>query len=156
VIASTKFSEEISRFPIYVPPLSQRLDDLPELVNAPSCRFASSKNTPTPRVTRHAIAALKSFSWRRNISELAIVVEKLVVFSCTGVISRRDVHAVLDELPSAIKILRQQGEAQMKQELIELLRSTGGNFAEAARRTRMSRGAIIYRAKKFGLIPESR
>jgi transcriptional regulator with GAF, ATPase, and Fis domain len=41
---------------------------------------------------------------------------------------------------------------RQRDELIAMLDATGGNLAEAARRMSMSRGAIIYRAQKFGLL----
>jgi transcriptional regulator with GAF, ATPase, and Fis domain len=39
-----------------------------------------------------------------------------------------------------------------RDELLSILDSTGGNLAEAARRMNLSRGAVIYRAQKFGLL----
>jgi transcriptional regulator with GAF, ATPase, and Fis domain len=41
---------------------------------------------------------------------------------------------------------------RQRDELLAMLDSTGGNLAEAARRMEMSRGAVIYRAQKFGLL----
>jgi transcriptional regulator with GAF, ATPase, and Fis domain len=52
--------------------------------------------------------------------------------------------------------MRRALDGRQRAELVSLLRETGGNLAEVARRLGMSRGAIIYRAQKFGLLPERR
>jgi transcriptional regulator with GAF, ATPase, and Fis domain len=54
--------------------------------------------------------------------------------------------------PASIVSLRHEAMRRQREELITTLDATGGNLAEAARRLGMSRGAVIYRAQKFGLL----
>jgi transcriptional regulator of acetoin/glycerol metabolism len=84
------------------------------------------------------------------------MMERLVAFSESGLISKTDVVRAFEETPGGVGSHRSLARQQMKSELEELLRETGGNLAEVARRLGMSRGAIIYRAQKFGLLPERR
>ena len=51
--------------------------------------------------------------------------------------------------------LREQRERRQRDELIALLESCGGNIAEVARRLDLSRGAVTYRAQKYGLLPRT-
>ena len=56
-------------------------------------------------------------------------------------------------MPGSVASLRQQHSQQQREELMVLLEHCGGNLAEVARRLDISRGAVIYRAQKFGLLP---
>jgi len=84
---------------------------------------------------------------------LAQVVEKLVAFSPSGDVTRERVREVLGESPDSVALLRHQRNQQQREELVALLESCGGNLAEVARRLEISRGAVIYRAQKHGLLP---
>jgi transcriptional regulator of acetoin/glycerol metabolism len=86
------------------------------------------------------------------VSHLAAVVEKLVAFSPNGLVTRRIVSSILAESPASVDALRQVAQRRQRDELVGILDQTGGNLAEAARRMGMSRGAVIYRAQKFGLL----
>jgi transcriptional regulator of acetoin/glycerol metabolism len=87
------------------------------------------------------------------VRELKAVIERLVVFAHDGRITRDHVRSVLDEKATTVASLRRASEERQRRELMELLQETGGNLAEAARRLGMSRGAVIYRAQKFRLLP---
>jgi two-component system NtrC family response regulator len=105
------------------------------------------------RFDRSAVALLRSLAWPGNVRELAQVVEKLVAFSPGGDVTRERVREVLGESPDSVASLRQQQKKKQREELIALLESCGGNLAEVARRLEISRGAVIYRAQKHGLLP---
>jgi DNA-binding NtrC family response regulator len=144
---------EIGRFSIEVSPLRERLDDLGELARALASEAGSKLGGRTVRITAPAIAALRSYSWPGNVRELKAVIERLVVFAHDGRITRDHVRSVLDEKATTVASLRRASEERQRRELMELLQETGGNLAEAARRLGMSRGAVIYRAQKFRLLP---
>ena len=77
-----------------------------------------------------------------------------MAFSPEGIVTQRVVSFILEEAPAGVVTLRQDALRRQRDELIAILDATGGNLAEAARRMSMSRGAVIYRAQKFGLLPK--
>jgi DNA-binding NtrC family response regulator len=144
----------ISRFAIELPPLRERIEDLAELSRALVARTAEDMGRSAVRLTPPAIAALRRHTWPHNLRELQVVIEKLVAFAQSGRITREDVRRVLNEGATSVAALRRKTREEQRQELVSLLEECGGNLAEAARRINMSRGAVIYRAKKFGLLPD--
>lgn len=144
----------ISRFAIELPPLRERIEDLAALARTLVAKAAAEMGRSEVRLTPPAIAALRCCAWPHNLRELQVAIEKLVAFAQKGRITREDVRSVLDEGSASVASLRLKTKEEQRQELVSLLKESGGNLAEAARRINMSRGAIIYRAKKFGLLPD--
>jgi DNA-binding NtrC family response regulator len=144
----------ISRFAIELPPLRERIEDLAALSRALVEKAAVEMGRSQVRLTPPAIAALRCCAWPENLRGLQSTIEKLVAFAQKGRVTREDVHDVLNEGSTSVASLRLKTREQQRQELVSLLEESGGNLAEAARRINMSRGAVIYRAKKFGLLPD--
>jgi two-component system response regulator GlrR len=145
---------QISRFAIELPPLRERIEDLAALSRTLVAKAAAEMGRSEVRLTPPAIAALRCCAWPHNLRELQVAIEKLVAFAQKGRITREDVRSVLDEGSASVASLRLKTKEEQRQELVSLLKESGGNLAEAARRINMSRGAVIYRAKKFGLLPD--
>jgi DNA-binding NtrC family response regulator len=150
----TTLATQLSRFTIELLPLRERIEDLAELSRTLVAKAAAEMGRSAVRLTPPAIAALRCCAWPGNLRELQVVIEKLVAFAQNGRIGREDVRSVLKENSMTVASLRRKTKEEQRQELVSLLRESGGNLAEAARRVNMSRGAIIYRAKKFGLLPD--
>jgi len=68
-------------FPIRLPPLRERLDDLPLLVEYLVQRYAAKAGKSIRQVTRPTLDLLRSYSWPGNIRELQNVIERAVVLS---------------------------------------------------------------------------
>ena len=75
---------------IQVPPLRERLEDIPLLVDHFMKLSCEHQHMPQPQVTEEAIAALKELPWRGNIRELSNMVERLLIL-CGSTITREDV-----------------------------------------------------------------
>ena len=61
-------------------------------------------------------------------------------------------HALYVSDESLVARLREENRSQERSALLEVLRKSGGNLSEAARILGKSRGAVRYRARKFGFI----
>jgi DNA-binding NtrC family response regulator len=144
----------LGRFAIDLPPLRERIEDVGPLAHDLARRAAQRMGRPRVVFTAPAIRLLQRQSWPGNIAELEGIVEKLVAFSPQGQVTRRHVTSMLRESPASVRSLRRAAERRQREELLELLDATGGNLAEVARRLEVSRGAVIYRAQKFGLMPK--
>jgi DNA-binding NtrC family response regulator len=81
--------------PIKAPPLRERLEDIPALVQHFVAQFSRENNRRPARFSQQSIEALKQARWRGNIRELKNVVERLLIMSDRDVIDGDDVRAVV-------------------------------------------------------------
>jgi DNA-binding NtrC family response regulator len=149
-------ADKLQRFAILLPPLRERLEDVAQLAPLLAARIGAAMGRPGVQLDRGALALLREQQWPGNVRELAGVLERLVAFSARGAITRERVREVLGESPGGVDSLRLRREAQQREELVALLADCRGNLAEVARRQNLSRGAVIYRAQKHGLLPKPR
>lgn len=95
-IARGNFREDLfhrlSVIVLYVPPLSERRDDIPQLVNYFLETLCSEYNVPRKSIDEAALAELTSMEWRGNVREVHNVVERLVVLG-SQTITRDEVLA---------------------------------------------------------------
>ena len=147
-----KLAETVLRFVVNIPPLRERPEDVIPLAASLSHDLSRRIGRSHVTFTAPALKLLQQQPWPGNVAQLATAIEKLVAFSPDGLVTRRLVSSLIEETPASIVSLRQAASRRQRDELIAILDQTGGNLAEAARRMSMSRGAIIYRAQKFGLL----
>ena len=69
---------------IHVPPLRDRVEDIPELVDHFATRFSEHYQMPCPVIDREAMAWLTSYSWPGNVRELRNLVERFVITGKAG------------------------------------------------------------------------
>ncbi len=151
-----KLAELLLRFRIALPPLRDRLEDVPDLVKSLLPGLGARLGGSEIRVTRPALAALRSHDWPGNVTELASVIERVVAFSPDRTVSKAGVEASFAESSEGVSSARERRHRDQRAELVMLLDSCGGNLAEVARRLGISRGAVIYRAHKYGLLAKPR
>jgi len=149
-----ELARSLSRFRVTLAPLRYRLEDIDELVRVIGGRISRKIGRSNFVLTRSSVRSLRCQFWPGNVRELSETIERLLAFSEEGRITRRDVTLVLQEKESKLISARTTVERAQRDELIRHLQATGGNLAEVGRRIGMSRGAIIYRAQKFGLMPQ--
>ena len=98
-IAQGRFREDLyfrlSVIPIRVPPLRERLEDIPGLVTHFVAQFSRENNRRPVRFSPQAIEALQQSKWRGNIRELKNVVERLLIMVPRDVIEASDVRSVV-------------------------------------------------------------
>jgi two-component system, NtrC family, nitrogen regulation response regulator NtrX len=161
-VSSGSFREDLyfrlNVFPIQLPPLRERLEDLPALV-----RYLAERVRPRQPAsfTDAALAALASYSWPGNVRELANLVERLSILSGAVV----DAPAVRQVLRNPSSTLPPAGtpSAQLGRSLSDALddyeRSligaaldqADGNMAEAARILQTDRANLYRRMRRLGL-----
>jgi DNA-binding NtrC family response regulator len=150
------FAARLLRFTLELPPLRERPEDVPDLVRWLADRAADRIGHRRVGFTQPALRLLAAQSWPGNLGDLATAVERLVAFSAGERVSRAEVSAVLEESPLGVVSSRRLHDRRQREELIALIDEAGGNLAEVARRLEMSRGGVIYRAQKFGLLSRRR
>lgn len=145
-------ARRLLRFRIPIAPLRERPEDIGPIAASVAERIAVEMGRTRVRLDRAAIALLRARTWVGNVRDLASIVEKLVAFSPDGEVTAARVREVLGESPDSVASMRIQKQQKQREELVSLLETCGGNLAEVARRLEISRGAVIYRAQKHGLI----
>jgi len=144
--------------PIDIPPLRERKEDIPGLVDHFLARLGRESGKEIRGVTPAALRQLVSFHWPGNVRELENIIERAVALSGDEVLDVADIH--LDVSPAAASnahgfLPNGTTLEQWEDEMIrEALRRANGNKSQAARLLGLSRNALRYRLAKIGVPDE--
>ena len=150
-------------FPITLPPLRQRLDDLPLLIDHFVQQVVPSLGVNPPNVTDEAMRALMNYNWPGNIRELRNIVERCTLLADGGDMSLaslppeisgpRAVQAGLDcvDAESNASAAGSKLATQERATILQALEEAKWNQSAAARALGISRDHLRYRIKKYGL-----
>ena len=149
---------------IPVPPLRERVEDIPELALHFLRLYAQRANRAVTSIDDDALAALKGFGWPGNIRQLENIIERAVVVAEGPMIT---LHELGPDLQPAGEVLaaaalrsrpippgrfrREEREQREKEQLVRALAAASGNKAEAAREPGLARSTLLSKLKKFGL-----
>jgi DNA-binding NtrC family response regulator len=149
---------------ISVPPLRDRLDDLPALARAAVDRVSRALEIPAPAIGDSFFEPLRQHHWPGNVRELFNVVERILVRERTVELEADDLAGLLvpvaprsprepigDFRTAASPIDLTPSEQADAIRLEEALRATGGNVSRVSRRLEMPRGTIRHRIRKYRL-----
>jgi DNA-binding NtrC family response regulator len=159
--------------PIHIPPLRERIDDIPLLVNHFIHIFNRKFNKNISRVTTQVMSRLMQYDWPGNVRELENVLERAFVITENDIIDTiifsHDVtaspsreafpHSVDTEIP--FKVARAMVEKRFeKAYLQEALNRYGGNVTETARMTGINPRTLWRKMKEYAIerdraIPQS-
>lgn len=135
---------------VQVPPLRHHLDDLPELVSALLARLARGADL---RCSAEAMRLLMRQEWPGNVAELVATLQKTVGHRRTGVIGEADLPA--SSRTTSRRVLTPM-ESIERDAIVDMLTSTGGNRAEAAKNLGMSRATIYRKIRQYGVAVPAR
>ena len=151
-------------FPITLPPLRDRIEDLPLLVEHVIQQVAPSLGAVPPRVADEAMMALMNYAWPGNIRELRNVIERATLLCAGGLIDRQ---CLPPEIVQRANALAEEHPAQSESSLaagprskladheraliLKALDDTRWNQSAAARNLGITRDHLRYRIKKYGL-----
>lgn len=146
----------VNAIPIRIPPLRERLEDLPLLAEHFLARFAARHGKPGRRLTPEVLERLRAHPWKGNVRELEHVIEMLVLFSDGEEIGEEDLPRVLRGSPSVSGASTPVSFAKAVQQferklLAEAIAQAGGVKVEAARRLGLDANQIKYLCRKHGL-----
>ncbi len=146
-------------FPVHIPPLRERAEDIPALVRHFVDRHARRMNKKITTIPPNVMDALVRYRWPGNIRELQNFLERAVILSPDSVLSAP--VAELDQLKSISHLRATQGAlAQAEREqIIRALKESNwvvGGPNGAAARLGLARTSLIYKLRKFGIDPSTR
>jgi DNA-binding NtrC family response regulator len=147
--------------PLTLPPLRERIDDIPELVQHLFLKAKQKQNVPQLRLPSSLLPHFSGYGWPGNVRELENVIERLVVLSVSDEITLADLpdflqrersHADAIELnlpPGGISLERVERDL-----IVRALEKFNWNQTQAARYLDISRRTLIYRMEKFAISKE--
>jgi len=150
----------IGVIPVFLPPLRERMADIPLLVEAFIKRIGERTNKEISGITRSGMDLLLQYGWPGNIRELMNVIEYAFVLCPGGMIEPRYLPQHLrDGVNPAGR--RQRAPAHVYQDsrrrqLVEALEATGGNQTKAARLLGVSRVTVWKWMTRYGIQLSSR
>jgi transcriptional regulator with PAS, ATPase and Fis domain len=153
LVASGDFREDllyrINTITIELPPLRERLDDLPALVK----RFVHSAcrkyHLPEKRVSDNALKALADYDWPGNIRELSHTLERAVILADDETLNVEDFELRTSRAaPDAVSLNLEENERRL---VATALERSEGNISHAAEALGITRAALYRRIEKFGL-----
>jgi transcriptional regulator with GAF, ATPase, and Fis domain len=172
LIALGRFRQDLyyrlNGFPITLPPLRDRREDIAELAQHFLRRYCQRCGKEVTQIDDDALARLKAYHWPGNIRQLENVIERAVVIVDGPTITEYELppevvdavpepdaplenRAAPDDLAGGIQAERAERDRHEKERLVRALAAAAGNKAEAARALRLARSTLISRLKKHGL-----
>lgn len=162
-VQSGEFREDLfyrlNVIPIYAPPLRERKDDIPLLLEHFLRKSAAALSRPLPEITIEGRDALINYSYPGNVRELANIVERLVVLGRNGRIRFEDLPLEVRQEASGrtasfdhLKDLPDEGVSlrEIERELIlKTLEKTSGNKQAAARMLGITRRLLYLRLAEY-------
>jgi len=139
-------------FPILLPPLRERRQDIPELVTHFVKTFSQRMGKPIRQIPKETLEAFTLYSWPGNVRELQNLIERAVIRSNDGVLP--------NPLPAAennpVTLLPAQGtfSDSTRAVILQALKATGwviGGTGGAAARLGLKRTTLIAKMKKLGI-----
>jgi len=139
----------INTIMIEVPPLRDRVDDIPILANHFLRAYCEKYDRSPMRINTHALEMLANYSWPGNVRELQHSIEKAVIMSDSGVLLPSDF-----EFKPVSKTLHQHELtlAEMEKKTIyESLRRNGNNLSIVAAKLGITRQTLYNKLRKYNI-----
>jgi DNA-binding NtrC family response regulator len=159
-VAAGKFREDLfyrlQIVPIAIPPLRQRAEDIPLLVESFLEQFTIKHKRRRKRLSNEAMELCQRFAWPGNVRQLRNAIERLVITCKNSTIEVGDLPDSLrghDQNAISFTIHPGMSLAEVEKMLIrQTLTHLTANREEAARRLGISRRSLQYKLKQYGLL----
>ncbi len=168
-IAAGKFREDLyhrlSVVPVRVPPLAERREDIPELVEYFMAQISQTTGLPKRTIGEDALAVLQSHDWPGNVRQLRNNVERVMILAggdpdavITAAMLPPDVGSMIPNMPNGnggeqlmSLALREAREVFEREYLLAQINRFGGNISRTAEFVGMERSALHRKLKALGI-----
>jgi two-component system nitrogen regulation response regulator NtrX len=145
-------------FPLALPPLRERREDIPTLVEHFAAQVCSQNGWKPVPFTTEAIEALQAHSWPGNVRELRNIVERLMLLAPDGKVDLPTVHLALpqDSRASAMThsdsgAMADRVQAFEREVILAELKRSHYNVTSAARALHLERSHLYKKAEQLGI-----
>jgi len=148
--------------PVWVPPLRQRKEDIPLLVEHFLAKFRGEMGKPVRTITPEALELLLAHDWPGNVRQLENVIERAMVMASGTAIQPEHIQIQMptDRTGAEAGVAKIRLEGRNMREVIQevereairrMLEKTGGNKVQAAKLLGISRRALLYKIEAYQL-----
>lgn len=151
----------INVIPVYVPPLRQRADDIPLLVEHFLRVHAARIGKKPKKVAENAMRVIRSYEWPGNVRELRNLMERMMIMVEGETIENTDLQNILpvvaggremlEGIPSDFESLKEAREFFEKYVISETLKRFEFNVADAAKALQLERSHLYRKIKTYGI-----
>jgi transcriptional regulator with PAS, ATPase and Fis domain len=162
-MAAGRFREDLyyrlQIVPILIPPLRERAEDMPLLIEAFLEQFAAKHKRRRKKLSAEALQLCQRFPWPGNVRQLRNVIERLVLTCHSSIVEVDDLPDFLrahDQNAPNFAIRPGMALAEVEKLLIrQTLTHVTANREEAAKLLGISRRSLQYKLKQYGLLEKS-
>jgi two-component system nitrogen regulation response regulator NtrX len=145
--------------PFQIPPLRERLEDVPLLVEHFNRKFSVEYAKKTKNFTKEAIEALQNYAWLGNVRELRNTIERVVIMISKQKITADDLPQTnqTDEPPASsfrFPSFKEATDAYQREFILHKLTEADGNVSRAAELMGVDRSHLYRRMRNLGINAE--
>nr|HDM59204.1 sigma-54-dependent Fis family transcriptional regulator [Bacillota bacterium] len=142
--------------PIVVPPLKERLEDIPLLADYFAKQFCKEYGMKTKQFSREAIELLQSYSWPGNVRELRNIVERTIIMTTNREISAQQIPDLMQKSTGHIAIAREvplkRARQQFEKEYIVYhLQQNDWGVSATARQLGIDKSSLYKKMRDYGI-----
>jgi DNA-binding NtrC family response regulator len=144
--------------PIQIPPLRERIEDIPILVNSFIEEITKKHKKPLVKLHEDAMKYLQSMEWSGNVRELRNSVERIIIIVDKKEISKKDIEFLfatgqghMSDLISLSNSFQEFKEKAEKAFILKQLELNNWNIARTAELLDIQRSHLYNKMKKYGI-----
>jgi two-component system nitrogen regulation response regulator NtrX len=156
-IEKKRFREDLyfrlNQIPIYIPPLRERVEDIPYLADYFLTKYCEEYGVPKKILTPQALDYLKNQPWKGNIRELENLIIRAVLLVRSNEISPRDLLTITQGTTEGVsaKTLREATDEFQKEFILKKLAENDWNKAKTADALGIARPNLYRKLKELGI-----
>jgi DNA-binding NtrC family response regulator len=141
----------LTRFHVEVPPLHSYAEDIPQIAQALVQQIGSSLGRSRIRLSPAALEFLSSYRYPGHVNQLTQILERAIAFTRGRVIRRDALKDIVADFDHSVSSIRDQKRALERQRVLQAIRESGGNIAQAADLLSKSRAAVYRLMHKYDI-----
>jgi len=143
----------VSAISVYLPPLRERREDIMPLANSFLKRFAAQANRVIKGFTPSAVDRVTNFDWPGNVRQLQNEIQRAVLLSEGEEVDAADlsISSAKTASESATETNYTLLEGVERNAIVQMLKETGGNKLETAKRLGIGRQTLYNKIKAYGI-----
>ena len=148
-------------FPIHIPPLRERKEDIPLLVTHFIKKYGLSLNKNVLGINHKALELLMNYRWSGNVRELENTIERAIVLADETNIEFENLPVEIREFKEKIELsslVEEEHSIKKASKILEInliqkaLKKTKGNHTQAAKLLEISHRALLYKIKEYEIV----
>ena len=156
MVAQNMFRQDllyrINTVEIRLPPLRERTEDIPLLVDHFLTIYCKKYNKPVKRITATTLKKLEKYRWPGNVRELQHAIERAVIMSESQVLHHSDFFFPSPEIKEEKLVLENYNLEEAEKAIIrKAISKHGGNISHTAKELGLTRTSLYRKLEKYGL-----